>query len=460
MRTIETKYACNVLADSRQGGRPENQDTCAWGDTPHGLLVTVCDGMGGGPSGKTASVTAANRLVQYVTDYTDPCEDRKKLLADAVQAANQAVYEMAQANPALKGMGTTVTALLINDQSAIVAHVGDSRVYQFRHGRKVFRTWDHSRVFEGLKTGMYKTEEECRISPESNIILRAVGTLEHVKVDVTELPYEKGDRFMLCTDGIWGAFPEKEIIAMAAKTAYLAGAVESLVVRVDEVGGLNGGHHDNLTLALVETKKDSILKEQMSTNQRRLLIALGALCAASLLLNVILIATRPAKGKKSGGKTATAQVDVKRIVDSLNAVNEERMADLEASLESQSKMIEDLRKNSADADAKMLQDVLKNFNDHADLLERLDSIISAIEDLKKMKAGNDKTEAVNTINKEFEKFVADADKNVQNSSTVKSLKEWLSNDIMKQDDSGKSEQKVLGHYIVVLKALRNLKREL
>lgn len=458
MKTIETKYACNVLADTRQGGRPENQDTCAWGDTPHGLLVTVCDGMGGGPSGKTASVTAANRLVQYVTDYTDPCEDRKQLLADAIQAANKAVYEMAQENPALKGMGTTVTALLINDKSAIVAHVGDSRVYQFRHGRKVFRTWDHSRVFEGLKTGMYKTEEECRVSPESNIILRAVGTLDHVKVDVTELPFEKGDRFMLCTDGIWGAFPEKEIIAMAAKTAYLAGAVESLVVRVDEVGGLNGGHHDNLTLALVETKKDSILKEQMSTNQRRLLIALGSLCAASLLLNVILIATLPSKGKKNGGKEAAAQVEFKRVVDSLNAANEQRIADLVDVVKEHQGLIAELKRENARINDQRLQEIFDTNDRIDDLRSRIDDLIALLEELKSMKMGKDKNDLVKQANNDFSDIIQSYS---FDSAKVKIIKDEMSKPIMKEDDSKyPKSNKVVGQYNTLIGLIKELKHDI
>ncbi len=458
MKPIETKYACNVLADTRQGGRPENQDTCAWGDTRYGLLVTVCDGMGGGPSGKMASATAANRLVQYVTEYTDTC-DRKQLLADAVQAANQAVYEMAQENPALKGMGTTVTAILINDQSAIVAHVGDSRIYQLRHGRKVFRTWDHSRVFEGLKTGMYKNEEECRLSPESNIIIRAVGTLDHVKVDVKELPYEKGDRFMLCTDGIWGAFPEKEIIAMAAKTAYLAGAVESLVVRVDEVGMLSGGHHDNLTLAMLETKKDSILKEEMSTKQRRLLIALGALCAVSLLLNVILIATRPGKTRK-GGKTETEQIDVKHIVDSLNALNDERLANLEARLEKkQSQMIDDLKRQSKEDDVSTaITKLFENYDELESLRSSLDDLIKKLNQLKNMPASSDKDKGVDEIINTFNTL---ATENKQlDKVKVNKVKELLGNPITKKDDRKDPDGHVLGQYKAIIDLIRELKLEL
>ena len=455
MRVLDTQYPYIALADSRQGGRPENQDTCAWGDTPYGFLVTVCDGMGGGPSGKTASVTAANALVKFVTEYGEPLADRVQLIAEAVQAANTAVYQMAQANPAYKGMGTTATVLLINEESAIVAHVGDSRVYQFRHGRKVFRTWDHSQVFEKVKMGALKNEEEARVAPGSNIILRAIGISDQVKVDVVELPYEKGDRFMLCTDGIWGAFPEKEIIAMAAKTAVLSGAVESLVVRVDAEGAQSGGHHDNLTLALVETKIESKLKEEMSTKHRRMMMALAALCAVSLLLNLILLATRPSKAKTKETKT----VDVTRVVDSLNAVNDQKMAMLEDRLEQkQNEMIAELKRQTESNNEEEIRKIFDSYDELQVLRDELDSLIKKLDELKNMKAGKEKDKGVDDLIEAFDKLT---DSNSQfDSRQVAQIKTWLGNSISKKDDSKDPEQHVLGHYKQIIRGLRDLKSAL
>lgn len=203
MKPIDTKTPFTAIAESRIGGRSENQDTCAWQDTRHGFLLLVCDGMGGGPSGKIASQMAADAIVNSVLD-SKPELDRREVLARAIRDANNALLAAQDADPRLRGMGTTVTALLINKQSAVVAHVGDSRVYQFRGPRKLFRTFDHSHVFELVKAKAL-TEEEARLSGESNIITRALGPMEKVEPDIEELPYEKGDRFMLCTDGIWGA---------------------------------------------------------------------------------------------------------------------------------------------------------------------------------------------------------------------------------------------------------------
>lgn len=285
MKPIDTKTPFVAVAESRIGGRSENQDTCGWQDTKHGLLLLVCDGMGGGPSGKIASQMAADAIVNSVLDSRET-SDRRDVITRAVKAASEALKAAQEADPRLRGMGTTVTALLINEQSAIVAHVGDSRVYQLRGPHKVFRTFDHSKVFELVKAKAL-TEEEARLAGESNVITRALGPMDDVEPDVAELPYEKGDRFMLCTDGIWGAMPEKELIKIAGGTKAIAGAVESLAIKVDEMGQAHGGYHDNLTVAMLQTPFNSKLKQKMSTRIKYTLYALAALCCISLLANFI-----------------------------------------------------------------------------------------------------------------------------------------------------------------------------
>ena len=243
------------FVDSRKGGRVENQDTCGYADTSFGLLVVVCDGMGGGPGGKLASTLAVDTIIGIVRDATATAEP-KEVLKNAIQTANQVLVKRIVDNPSLRGMGTTVAALLINDYAAILAHAGDSRIYKFRGSRKVYRTTDHSVVSELVRKGTL-TEEQARLSAQSNVITRALGVSPEVEVDITELAYEKGDRFMLCTDGIWGNITEKELIKIAAGTKSPGGAVESLVIRVDEQGFAAGGVHDNLTVALIETTSNS-----------------------------------------------------------------------------------------------------------------------------------------------------------------------------------------------------------
>ena len=108
MKQLTTKYPYTVYADSRQGGRRENQDSCSWGDTPVGFLVTVCDGMGGGPSGKEASAIAANGMLKYIQEHASDKSDRKQLMKEAVDYANAAVLEAAAADPSKKGMGLLI----------------------------------------------------------------------------------------------------------------------------------------------------------------------------------------------------------------------------------------------------------------------------------------------------------------------------------------------------------------
>ena len=299
MKPIAYKNLFRGFADTRQGGRRENQDSCAWCESPHGLLITVCDGMGGGPAGKLASSLAVNSIAEYIKNTKDT-SDKCKLVENAILYANHCILDYAEEDPDLRGMGTTATVLLINEQSAAVAHVGDSRIYQLRRGKKVFRTWDHSLVFKKIEDKIYKNEEEARTAAESNVILQSLGRSELRQVDVKELPYEKHDRFLLCTDGIWGAFPEEDIIKMAS-AKELSGAMDSLIVRVDSEGFKSGGLHDNLTAAILETRKESLLKDTMSTKQKTMVTILAVLCTLSIIANILLLFGRkPDSGLNNG----------------------------------------------------------------------------------------------------------------------------------------------------------------
>lgn len=320
MRPIKTSLPIAGFWDTRQGGRPENQDSCGFIDTEKGLIVVVCDGMGGGPAGQLASTIAVKRIVEYLV-RTNSNEANTELMAHAVDYAHQGILLEVQKNPAVKGMGTTVAALLINDQSAILAHVGDSRIYQFRRGKKIYRTDDHSFVGELVRKGSL-TEEQARLSSQSNIITRALGGNADHQADVVERPYEKGDRFMLCSDGIWGALPEPELIKKIAKTPSLSGTVDSIVLEVDELGRANGNHHDNLTIALLETKQDSILKEKMSRRTFRMLMTIAVICAISIIANLIM-AGKLLSPKESDRKIKELQEILAlkdKKIDSLNTV--------------------------------------------------------------------------------------------------------------------------------------------
>ena len=274
------------FAESRIGGRAENQDSYGYKETPLGFLLTVCDGMGGGPSGKTASSIAVEEIITGIDEANDD-EEISNIIIKAIRRANMAVIEAANENPSLAGMGSTATVLLLSEQSAFIAHVGDSRIYQIRGGRKIFRTYDHSMVFELVKQKVI-TEEQARLSAQSNIITRALGMKPDLEVDIVERPYVKGDRFVLCSDGIHGSMPEKELLKMLGNRKISLGAlVDDISTCVDNLGRTNGGHHDNMTLAIVETKNNSKLKEKMSKRAITIILSLALLCMAGVIFYIV-----------------------------------------------------------------------------------------------------------------------------------------------------------------------------
>lgn len=317
MEQLSSSLPFYGFVESRQGGRPENQDWLGFTDTWLGLLVVVCDGMGGGPGGKTASTVATNNIIESVLQSKGTDVTKQEALTNAIESANRRLLELQKQNPALRGMGTTVTALLINDLSATVAHMGDSRVYQLRFGRKQFRTRDHSQVMELVAAGTM-TEEEARTTPNSNIITRAVGVSEKIQPEIAELPYEKGDRFVLCTDGVWNSMPEKELIPLLAKTSTPNGAVEKTMIAVNEIGLSTNPYHDNFTMALVETKRNSILQEKMTHKTRNLIRILLATIAALLLLVLILFAVIKSKAVRNE-KTLSEYAVIKNERNELQA---------------------------------------------------------------------------------------------------------------------------------------------
>ena len=197
------------VASSMQGGRTENQDDWGFADTPLGFVLVVCDGMGGGPGGKTASYLAKNEFVaalQACNSQSSPVDAVKM----AVSRANDALYRKMDETPSLRGMGSTLVAVLISPKSAIVVHLGDSRCYRISNKRIAFRTGDHSLVGELVRSKAL-TEEQARTSPQSNVIMRGLGNTSNHVPEIEEIPYRKGDRFFLCTDGVWGIMPHDQL---------------------------------------------------------------------------------------------------------------------------------------------------------------------------------------------------------------------------------------------------------
>lgn len=284
------------------GGREENQDSCNITETRRGLLVLVCDGMGGMAGGATASAEAVRIIRDYVSQpmsEDDIDDDNKSTLIKAISSANAALLSMQEANQGLRGMGTTVTALLINEEKATVAYVGDSRIYQIRGGRKIFRTFDHSMVFEMVRKKIL-TEEQARLSAQSNIILRALGQKPEVDVDAFDLPYDKGDLFFMCTDGVWGTMPEQELIKRVSERQHPKVVTETLAMNIHNDALRAGGGHDNLTAALVKTTVNSKLRSKMEAKIKKALLVCAVLLLISIVGNIVLISRLNNSPKSSG----------------------------------------------------------------------------------------------------------------------------------------------------------------
>lgn len=446
MISITTSTPFIGFVDSRKGGRVENQDTCGYADTSFGLLVVVCDGMGGGPGGKLASSLAVDTIIRVVCDATVTAEP-EKVLINAIQIANQVLIKHIVDNPSLRGMGTTVAALLINDYAAILAHAGDSRIYKFRGSHKVYRTTDHSVVSELVRKGTL-TEEQARLSAQSNVITRALGVASEIKVDISEQAYEKGDRFMLCSDGIWGSIPEKELIKIAAGTKSSGGAVESLVIRIDEQGFSTGGGHDNLTVALIETTNNSILKEKMSKQAKMIILVLSAICLISIVGNILLLTRnqKPVIVQQSSNIDSLLEAKVKP--------ERERMEKQE---QKNFERLYELIKNNQIDDANRFLEEKKACQQ---VVEQLDSVIMQLENLKKMVEGKQKEQEVEktlstlkTLAPQLKNYgVSDKDLTCQNKNKDNIL-DLMTHNITKAAPDDKS----IGHYNAIISVLNSVR---
>jgi protein phosphatase len=238
------------------GRRRSSNEDAFLVDDALGLYV-VADGMGGHASGEVASEEAVDTILGMVrrgqpslarVEEEGPTEDTqhalKRLLESAVQAATYMVFAISQNQPDQRGMGTTVSALLIADTFGVVAQVGDSRVYLVREGQAYLMTEDHTLVAWQLKQGIISEAEAVR-SPHKNVITRAVGSRDYVQVDTYGFDVGPGDRFLLCSDGLHGYLEEEEIAPILELGA------EAAVARLIELANQRGGR-DNITAVVVE----------------------------------------------------------------------------------------------------------------------------------------------------------------------------------------------------------------
>lgn len=279
--------AFSLYIQSNTGGRAENQDSYSSKQKGDGLLVVVCDGMGGTSGGKIAAEMACKIVTDhFAASAGKPTEE----IARAIRAANKAVYEKGRMERAIQNMGTTIAALYLEKGQATFFHLGDTRIYHLRNGRVENRTADHSRVGEMVRRGIL-SGEQARLSTDSNIISKAVGIEPEVEVEVSAaIAYQKGDRFAVCTDGIWGVLPEEQLLRTLSEDQPVQAITNSLIDQINTTQFAAGGDHDNMTLALVAVTGKTA-KVPVINTQQLLTIVLSVALAASL----IYIFTRPGK---------------------------------------------------------------------------------------------------------------------------------------------------------------------
>jgi protein phosphatase len=211
-------------------------------------LYFVADGMGGHSAGEVASAIAVKTLADLHTSAEGGLTDEDQV-ADAVSTANLAIFMEAIEDPSKAGMGTTLTGLVVTEPFAhriVVANVGDSRTYLWRHGELRQVTRDHSHVQSLVDRGAI-TRAEARVHFQRNIVLRAMGIESHVDVDTFTLDVEDGDRFIMCSDGLVDEAPDEEIEIEIRES----NGVQDLANRLVDLANRNGGR-DNITVVVVD----------------------------------------------------------------------------------------------------------------------------------------------------------------------------------------------------------------
>ena len=211
-------------------------------------LWAVADGMGGHRGGEVASEIACDTVARSFDRHTI------EGLVEAIEQANSAVYQAGSGDPDLTGMGTTIVALAVvdhdDDELLAIANVGDSRGYRYSEGELDQLTTDHSLVADLVREGSL-SPDEAAVHPQRNILTRVLGVYDEVPVDAFAVEPRHGDRYLLCSDGLFNEVPEEGIATVLRRLPDPADAAEELVRLARE-----GGGRDNITVVVVDVIDD------------------------------------------------------------------------------------------------------------------------------------------------------------------------------------------------------------
>jgi serine/threonine protein phosphatase PrpC len=220
--------------------------TDVWVSRP-GLLMLVCDGMGGAPAGDVASQVAAESIKHGLQAEGDNvAQAPNHSLERAVLGANQAILAEAKAHPEERGMGTTCTAAIVSPDRLTIAQVGDSRAYLLRDKRLRVLTRDQS-MAEGLVDSGALKPDEVERSPLRHVLVQALGTHSKIQPVITDEQMRAGDRVLLCSDGLHGVVSDETIAAILSGTRDVAEVPKALIAAALAAGG-----PDNVTVVVAD----------------------------------------------------------------------------------------------------------------------------------------------------------------------------------------------------------------
>jgi serine/threonine protein phosphatase PrpC len=216
------------------------------------VLAIVADGMGGHKAGDIASQMAVDLIQSEMQSipHGASVEERKDRLKAAVELANEKIFAFASERENYHGMGTTVVAVLADERSVVIGHIGDSRVYRLNSQGIEQLTEDHSLVNELVKSGQI-TREEAGHHPRRNVLTRALGTESSIEVDVQNISWTSGDTLLLCSDGLSSLIGLEDLTAIVSGEQPLEYKVHQLVEAALEAGG-----DDNVSVVLVSNLTD------------------------------------------------------------------------------------------------------------------------------------------------------------------------------------------------------------
>lgn len=235
-------------------------------------LFAIADGMGGHAAGEVASEIAVRVLSELAPEHPDG-----EALGRAIEEANRAVIQAAREGRGRQGMGTTMTAAMLEGERLVIAQVGDSRAYLLHQGKLQQLTRDHSLMADMIEAGQL-TPEEARTHPQRSVITRALGSDAHLHPDIYEINVETGDRLLICSDGLSGMIFDDQIENTLRRVQDPQRCASQLVNEAIAAGG-----HDNVTVIVADVTGYAEVRRKKLARKTKLSIALVLVLFAAII---------------------------------------------------------------------------------------------------------------------------------------------------------------------------------